>query len=140
MSVSMMALYRRPDGGEAALATFRRRYAEEHLPLIRSLPGLRALRVHRVTHAFDETDLVMVAEMVFDSRAELDAALASPEMRAAGRNLREIAPGHLHGRRAGGRRPIGDPARVTAARRPSDRPVHRRGPSRDRAHRSGRTS
>ena len=93
MSVSMMALYSRPDGGEAALATFRRRYAEEHVPLIRSLPGLRTLRVDRVTHAFDETDLVMVAEMVFDSRAELDAALASPEMRAAGRNLREIAPG-----------------------------------------------
>lgn len=93
MSVSMMAIYRRPDGGEAALATFRRRYAEEHLPLIRSLPGLRTLRVNRVVHAFDETDLVMVTEMVFGDRATLDAALASPEMRAAGRNLREIAPG-----------------------------------------------
>ena len=37
----------------------------------------------------------MVARMDFDDRAALDAALASDEMRAAGRNLREIATG-LH--------------------------------------------
>jgi hypothetical protein len=31
--------------------------------------------------------------MEFDDRAALDAGLASDAMRAAGRNLREIAPG-----------------------------------------------
>jgi peptidyl-tRNA hydrolase len=31
--------------------------------------------------------------MVFDDRAALDAGLASDAMRAAGRNLRDIAPG-----------------------------------------------
>jgi hypothetical protein len=31
--------------------------------------------------------------MVFDDRASLDAGLGSDPMRAAGRNLREIAPG-----------------------------------------------
>jgi hypothetical protein len=31
--------------------------------------------------------------MVFDDRAALDAGIASEPMRAAGRNLREIAPG-----------------------------------------------
>ena len=31
--------------------------------------------------------------MTFDDRAALDAGLASDAMRAAGRNLREIAPG-----------------------------------------------
>ena len=31
--------------------------------------------------------------MDFDDRAAMDAGLASDEMRAAGRNLREIAPG-----------------------------------------------
>jgi hypothetical protein len=40
-----------------------------------------------------EQDLVLVARMVFDDRTSLDAALASEEMRAAGRNLREVAPG-----------------------------------------------
>jgi uncharacterized protein (TIGR02118 family) len=93
MPVSMMAFYRRPEGGEEALETFRRRYAEEHLPLIRQVPGLRTIRVERIAHAYSETDLIMIAEMTFDSRADLDAGMASPEMRAAGRNLREIAPG-----------------------------------------------
>jgi hypothetical protein len=35
----------------------------------------------------------MVTTMEFDDRAALDAGLASAEMRAAGRSLREIAPG-----------------------------------------------
>lgn len=92
MPVSLLALYRRPEGGDEALETFRRRYAAEHLPLVRQTPGLRSLTVDRVSHAFQESDIVMVAVMVFDSRADLDAGLASEPMRAAGRNLREIAP------------------------------------------------
>jgi len=93
MSVTLMALYRRPEGDESALETFRQRYADEHLPLVRQTPGLRSLHVARVAQAFGETDLVLVARMVFDDRAALDAGLASDAMRAAGRNLREIAPG-----------------------------------------------
>ena len=93
MPVSLIALYRRPDGDDAALETFRHRYATEHLPLIRETPGLRSLVVQRVSHTFQESDLVMVAEMVFDNRAELDAALDSEPMRRAARNLRDIAPG-----------------------------------------------
>jgi uncharacterized protein (TIGR02118 family) len=93
MSVTLMALYRRPEGDETALETFRQRYADEHLPLVRQTPGLRSLHVARVAQAFGETDLVLVARMVFDDRAALDAGLSSDAMRAAGRNLREIAPG-----------------------------------------------
>jgi uncharacterized protein (TIGR02118 family) len=91
---TLLALFRRPDGGTAALETFERRYAAEHLPLVAQTPGLRATRVQRVTEALGgETDLVMVTAMDFDDRAALDAGLASDAMRAAGRNLREIAPG-----------------------------------------------
>lgn len=93
MPVSLFALYRRPKGGDEELATFRHRYAEEHMPLVRATPGLRSLVVHRVSHAFQESDLVMIAEMIFDSRADLDAGLESEPMRQAGRNLREIATG-----------------------------------------------
>lgn len=93
MPVSLFALYRRPDGGEEALQTFRHRYSAEHLPLVRETPGLRSIVVHRVSHAFQETDLVMIAEMVFDTRDDLDAGLSSEAMRNAGRNLREIATG-----------------------------------------------
>ncbi|HEY7133105.1 MAG TPA: EthD family reductase [Candidatus Limnocylindrales bacterium] len=91
---TLLALYRRPDGGEEALATFRRRYREEHLPLVAQTPGLRATRVQEVAQALGgETDLVLITAMEFDDRAALDAGLASDAMRQAGRNLREIAPG-----------------------------------------------
>lgn len=91
---TLLALFRRPDGGDEALATFLRRYHAEHLPLIAQTPGLRSTRVRHVQEALGaETDLVVVTAMDFDDRAALDAGLASDAMRQAGRNLREIAPG-----------------------------------------------
>ena len=91
---TLLAMFRRPDGGAEGLATFERRYAAEHLPLVATTPGLRATRVQRVGEALGaETDLVLITSMTFDDRASLDAGLASDAMRAAGRNLREIAPG-----------------------------------------------
>ncbi|HUP54970.1 MAG TPA: EthD family reductase [Methylomirabilota bacterium] len=91
---TLLALYRRPDGGDEALATFLRRYRDEHLPLVAGTPGLRATRVQRVDGALGgETDLVLITAMDFDDRAALDLGLASDAMRQAGRNLREIAPG-----------------------------------------------
>ena len=91
---TLLVLYRRPDGGPDALAEFERRYATEHMPLVAQTPGLRGTRVQRVSGALGgETDLVLVTAMDFDDRAALDAGLASDPMRAAGRTLREIAPG-----------------------------------------------
>jgi uncharacterized protein (TIGR02118 family) len=91
---TLLALYRRPDGGDDALSTFLRRYHAEHLPLVAATPGLRSTRVQRVEQALGgDTDLVLITAMEFDDRAGLDAGLASDAMRQAGRNLREIAPG-----------------------------------------------
>src|SRR5438552_11691508 len=91
---TLLALFRRPDGGDEALSTFLRRYHAEHLPLVAETPGLRAVRVQDVTEALGgETDLVVITAMDFDDRVALDAGLASDAMRRAGRNLREIAPG-----------------------------------------------
>ena len=90
---TLLALFRRPDGGDQALATFLRRYETEHLPLIAATPGLRATRVQHVSQALGDSDLVVVTAMEFDDRAALDAGLASDAMRQGGRNLREIAPG-----------------------------------------------
>ena len=73
---TLLALYRRPDGGPDAQATFERRYTTEHLPLVAGTPGLRETRVHRVVEALGaETDLILVTTMRFDDRAALDAGL-----------------------------------------------------------------
>lgn len=91
---TLLAMYRRPDGGAEAHAEFEHRYATEHLPLVAETPGLRSTEVRRVTDALGaDTDLILITAMRFDDRAALDAGLASDAMRAAGRNLRDIAPG-----------------------------------------------
>lgn len=88
---TLLALYRRPDGGDAALAQFERRYTDEHLPLVAGTPGLRRIEAQRVTGAIGgETDYVLITAMDFDDREALDEGLRSDAMRAAGRNLREI--------------------------------------------------
>ncbi len=91
---TLLVLYRRPEGGEEALATLERRYRDEHLPLVAGTPGLRATRIWRVSDALGgETDLALAAAMDFDDRSAMDDGLRSDAMRAAGRVLREIAPG-----------------------------------------------
>jgi uncharacterized protein (TIGR02118 family) len=91
---TLLALYRRPGGGPDAVAEFERRYTDEHLPLVAATPGLRRIHAQRVIEALgSETDLLLITAMEFDDRAALDGGLRSDAMRAAGRNLREIAPG-----------------------------------------------
>jgi uncharacterized protein (TIGR02118 family) len=91
---TLLVTYRRPDGGEDALATLERRYAGEHMPLVGQTPGLRATRTWRVSEALGgATDLAFVAALDFEDRAALDEGLRSEPMRQAARVLREIAPG-----------------------------------------------
>jgi uncharacterized protein (TIGR02118 family) len=95
MASTLLAIFKRPEGGEDELEEFMTRYEEEHLPLIEKVPGLRVTNPEKVTGHFAGDDIVVVTRMTFDDRAALDAAMASDEMRVAGRNLREIAPGML---------------------------------------------
>jgi uncharacterized protein (TIGR02118 family) len=91
---TLLVLYRAPEGGADALATFESRYRDEHMPLVGKTPGVRAARAWRVKEALGgETDLVLAAALDFDDRAALDEGLRSDPMRAAARVLREIAPG-----------------------------------------------
>jgi uncharacterized protein (TIGR02118 family) len=95
MAATLVALYKRPEGGDEALQTFWRRYRDEHMPLIEKVPGLRGTKTWNVAQHYAGEDLIALTEMRFDDRAAVDAAMASEEMRAAGKNLREIAPGLL---------------------------------------------
>ena len=91
---TLLVTYRRPDGGGEALATFERRYRDEHLPAIAGAPGLRGQRFWRVSGALGtETDLALVAALEFEDRTALDASLGSDAMRAGARVLRDIGPG-----------------------------------------------
>ena len=95
MAATLLALFKRPEGGEDALDEFMQRYLDEHMPLIEMVPGLRSSVVERVSQHYAGDDVVVVTRMTFDDRAALEAGMASDEMRVAGRNLREIAPGIL---------------------------------------------
>jgi len=92
---TFLALFRAPDGGAEALATFEARYRDEHMPLVAQTPGLRATRAWRVTEALagERRTLALAAALDFDDRAAMDEAMRSDPMRAASRVLREIAPG-----------------------------------------------
>jgi uncharacterized protein (TIGR02118 family) len=95
MTATLLAMFKRPEEGEDALEEFMRRYLDEHMPLIEKVPGLRSSVVEKVAQRFAGDDLVIVTRMEFDDSAALEAGMASDEMRVAGRNLREIAPGLL---------------------------------------------
>jgi uncharacterized protein (TIGR02118 family) len=80
----LLVLYSRPDDTEA----FDRHYQEVHVPLAKKMPGLLRYTVSRgVTVAFGEDPVYLLAELDFADHAALDAALASPEGREAGRDM-----------------------------------------------------
>jgi uncharacterized protein (TIGR02118 family) len=92
VTATLLALYRRPDGGDDAIAAFERRYADEHMPLVHEVPGLRGTRVSRVQRALGgETDLYLIAALDFDDVDSLKAGLRSEPMSRAGAVLSEIA-------------------------------------------------
>jgi|SRR3712207_6287709 len=91
MTATLLAIFKRPEGGDEELQTFLKRYHTEHLPLIDKVPGLERTRVERVAQKYAGDDIVVVTRMTFESRDALEAGMASEEMRVAGRNLREIS-------------------------------------------------
>ena len=95
MTATLLAIFTRPEGGEDALDELMTRYLDEHMPLIEMVPGLRSSVVEKVAQHYQGEDIVIVTRMEFDDRAALQAGMASDEMRVAGRNLRDIAPGLL---------------------------------------------
>jgi uncharacterized protein (TIGR02118 family) len=86
----LVVLYRKP---EIPVAEFNAKYTE-HLALIAKVPGLRKAEVTRFTEApWGQPDYFQMAELAFDDKKALDAAMHSPEMGAAGQQLRGFAKG-----------------------------------------------
>lgn len=86
--VKLVALYRKP----ADPSAFDKHYFEVHLPLVRKTPGLRKAEITRVTGApFADAKYYLMAELYYDSVDALNVANASPEGKAAGRDLMSFA-------------------------------------------------
>ena len=88
-TAKLVAIYTQPENP----ADFDRQYFEEHVPLAEKLPGLRGMSVVKLQKNLmgGDVPIYMIAELAFDSVDALNAALASPEGKAAGANIMGFA-------------------------------------------------
>jgi len=88
VSARLVALYQQPED----TAAFDAHYRDIHTPIILRYPGMRELRTTRVEPIGPRsTPFYLRAEMLFDSRADLDAAIASEAGIESARDLRNFA-------------------------------------------------
>jgi uncharacterized protein (TIGR02118 family) len=86
--VRLIALYSQPDDP----AAFDSHYRDVHAPIVRRYPNLREVRLTKADGPGGRpAPFYLMAEMSFDSRADLDEALASEAGRESGRDLRSFA-------------------------------------------------
>ena len=86
--IKLVALFKRPEDVEE----FDKHYNETHAPLMGMVPGLERMEVTRNLRAFrGEPEYYLVAEMYFRDKESFDAAMASDENRAAGKDLMSFA-------------------------------------------------
>ena len=86
--VKLVALYKKPED----IAAFDKHYFDVHTPLAMKMPGLVKAEVARVTGGpAGESPLHLVAELYFKDMAALNAAMASPEGKAAAKDLMGFA-------------------------------------------------
>ena len=93
MMVKLVAIYTKP----ADVQAFETHYREAHTPLVRAMPGLKKLEV---SHFFGapqgDPRYYMMAEMYFEDKDALFAALKAPEGKAAGKDLMGFAGKYVH--------------------------------------------
>lgn len=82
-------------GTPKVASAFDRYYAETHVPIARKLPNLRHYEVSQgpVSTPAGPSNVHLVATLTFDSLADAEAALASPEGQAAAGDLARFADG-----------------------------------------------
>lgn len=86
--VKLVALYKKPDDPGA----FDKHYFEIHTPLAAKMPGLRRMEIAKVNgELMGQIGLHLIAELYFDDQEAGNAAMQSPEGRAAGKDLMGFA-------------------------------------------------
>ena len=89
--VKLIALYKKPEDAEA-LAEFEKHYFEIHMPLVERTPGLIRSEVAKITGMPGmDTKYHLMAEMYYADLDTFNAAMATPEGRAAGKDLMGFA-------------------------------------------------
>lgn len=89
--VKLVALFSHP----ANVQAFNKHFDEVHLPLIQRVPGLARIELARVTGGpRGVSPYHMIVELFWNSAADMQASIATAEMREVGRDARAFA-GHL---------------------------------------------
>ncbi|MFI5436353.1 EthD family reductase [Rhodococcus baikonurensis] len=90
MSFRVAVCYGKPDDP----AAFDEHYTSVHIPLARNIPGMTEFTWGKVS-SMDRSDppYYVVANLYFADEESLKAGLVSPEMTAAGKDLRNFASG-----------------------------------------------
>lgn len=83
----LVALYKTPPDKDL----FDKAYFEEHMPLARKMPGLKRTEVSKLKSLGPDEKYYMQTEMYFDDIDSLNAAMGSPEGKAAASNLMSFA-------------------------------------------------
>ena len=86
----LLVLYNTPTDA----AAFDSHYHKIHIPIAKKIPGLRSYTINkRPVQALSGTAPYLVATLTFDSMADVQAALASPEGQAAAGDVPNFASG-----------------------------------------------
>lgn len=84
----LIAIYKIPNDIDA----FEKHYNEVHAPLAAKVPGLKELRINKITGTpRGASDLHLIAEMVFENKEAFKTAMKSDENMAAGKDLMSFA-------------------------------------------------
>ncbi|WP_293798048.1 EthD family reductase [uncultured Bosea sp.] len=86
----LVAIYRKPADVEA----FEKHYFEIHIPLAKTMPGVRKYEVSRgpVTALAGASDIHLIGTVHFDGMEAMKQAFASPEGRATAADRQLFAP------------------------------------------------
>ncbi len=91
--VKLVALYKKP----ADVDAFEKHYREIHAPLAQKMPGLKKLEVSRMFGSpGGEPKYYMMAEMCFENKEAMFAALGSDEGKAAAKDVMGFAGDLIH--------------------------------------------
>lgn len=91
--VKLIALYKKPADVEA----FERHYREIHAPLAKQMPGLQRFELSHMTGSpGGEAKFYMMAELYFETKEAMFAALGSDEGKAAAKDVMGFAGDLIH--------------------------------------------